>query len=79
MRREFVSGSLSCSSPSSETVSFFCRVSAFRKNVLAKLYGGDVTRKMKVLERQKEGKKRMKMLAGNIQVKPEVFIQIVKR
>jgi GTP-binding protein LepA len=54
-------------------------INAFRKNVLAKLYGGDVTRKMKVLEKQKEGKKRMKMLAGNIQVKPDVFISLMQR
>ncbi|KAI9021170.1 GTP-binding protein GUF1 [Hyaloraphidium curvatum] len=51
----------------------------YRKNVLAKLYGGDVTRKMKLLEKQKEGKKRMKALAGNISVKPEVFISLAQR
>ena len=49
-----------------------------RKDVLAKCYGGDVSRKMKLLQRQKEGKKRMKMY-GNIEVPRETFIDILKR
>ena len=56
---------------------FSAVLQAFRKSVLAKCYGGDVSRKRKLLEKQKEGKKRMRRV-GSVDVPQDVFHALIK-
>lgn len=59
-------------------LSIFFRVKALRKDVTAKCYGGDITRKMKLIQKQREGKKKLKQI-GKVELSHDAFLAVLQR